>query len=225
MTLIMTNPRKFQFHRSLLPASLVLALSMPVLSQAEIIELKNGSVVSGGIIEKDEKKIVVDVNGVSLTHYMEDIVTIDGKTPQEIIAAMQAPVPVAPVSTKEAVKEPVKEEFPGMSKKDLILKFIDVFGTRESLNKNFADLIKRAPPQQSAEIKKATNIDEIIEALVPIYDKHFTEDELKAYIKFYSSPEGRKLLGTLPFLMGESVEVSLKYFREKLPNIPAKEVR
>lgn len=43
--------------------------------------------------------------------------------------------------------------------------------------------------------------------LVPIYDRHFDEKELKALIKFYRTPAGRKMVAETPALMAESSEV------------------
>ena len=47
---------------------------------AEIIVLKSGKKVEGKIIEKTDKNIKIDVEGISITYYPEDIVTIDGKS-------------------------------------------------------------------------------------------------------------------------------------------------
>jgi hypothetical protein len=57
--------------------------------------------------------------------------------------------------------------------------------------------------------KFSTKMDtrELIEKIVPIYDKYYTIDDLKAVNEFYSSPAGQKILGTLPQVMQESMKV------------------
>jgi len=104
-------------------------------------------------------------------------------------------------------------------KRELILKFIDVFGTKSAMEQNlntmFEDMGLDDP--QTQKFKDNVRVDEIIEQLIPLYDKHFSADELKAYITFYSSPEGQRLLQTIPVLMEESVDISAKYFEEKFP--------
>jgi hypothetical protein len=50
-----------------------------------------------------------------------------------------------------------------------------------------------------------------------LYDKHFTGSELKAYIEFYSSSLGQKLLVNISDVMQESIEVSAQYMKEKFP--------
>lgn len=49
------------------------------------------------------------------------------------------------------------------------------------------------------------HIDEIIEAMVPVYQRHFTNADIDAVLAFYSSPTGQKLLNELPSIMQESM--------------------
>jgi len=109
------------------------------------------------------------------------------------------------------------------AKRELILKFIDVFGTRRAMEQNLQTMFNDmgAADPQTQKFKDNVRVDEIIEQLIPLYDKHFSEDELKACITFYSSPEGQKLLQTIPVLMQESVDISAKYFEQKFPAAPA----
>jgi len=203
-----------------------LLAAWPLSANAETIILKNGEMVFAKIIEKDAQKIKAEVNGLAMTYYLDDIKTIEGMEAAEFMTptviqpkSMPQPQPAASAAPAQP-----SSEISGMSKKELILKFIDAFGTRASLTTNFADLMKKAPAKQAEEMKKAVNVDELIEELVPLYDKHFTEQELEAYIKFYSSPAGQKLLVTIPTLMTESVGTSLKYFKTKIPSIPSQGV-
>lgn len=216
--------------------TMMLTAMVPFWAQAETVILKNGSAVEGKIIEKDGRKVKLEVNGVPMTYYLDEIEVIDGVAPTMAVTPSPEPSAPAPAVSNNLVvpaAAPVvvpagpvsKPALSGLPKKDLILKFVDVFGTRTSLTQNFDQLIKSAPPAQANEIRKAVNVDEIIEGLVPIYDKYFTQEELQAYIDFYSSPAGRKLVETIPHVMTDSVGVSLKYFKAKLPSIPAEEMK
>src|SRR5258708_3752472 len=51
--------------------------------------------------------------------------------------------------------------------------------------------------------------DEILQAMVPAYQKHFTKGDLDAVTAFYSSPTGQKLLREMPALMADSMEVMM----------------
>ena len=105
-------------------------------------------------------------------------------------------------------------------KKALILKFLDISGTRSSLSENLDMMIKQIPPDQAqdaADVRTRVKVDEIIDQLVPIYDRNFTDEQLQGLIDFYSSPLGRTFISKLPDVMRESVEVSTKYMESKFP--------
>jgi hypothetical protein len=129
-----------------------------------------------------------------------------GTVAQEAIQETSGPAPVAGTSDQD--------------KKALILKFIDVFGTRRALTNNFDLMLKqieKEKPDEAQKIRQRVKVDEIIERLLPVYERNFTSEDLKAFIAFYGSAEGQKLISTIPELMQESVQVSIKYMKEKFP--------
>ncbi|MFZ0800325.1 MAG: DUF2059 domain-containing protein [Terriglobales bacterium] len=62
-------------------------------------------------------------------------------------------------------------------------------------------------------------VDEIIDAMVPIYQKHLTKSDLEAVIAFYSSPVGQKLLKEQPAMMAEGMRAGQDIMMRKLPDI------
>jgi len=52
---------------------------------------------------------------------------------------------------------------------------------------------------------------ELVEKIIPIYDKYYTIDDLKAINGFYESPAGQKILATLPQIMQESMKVGQEW--------------
>ena len=46
--------------------------------------------------------------------------------------------------------------------------------------------------------------DRLIAIIIPIYDKYYSDDEIKGLIKFYESPLGKKMASALPKIMSES---------------------
>ena len=58
-------------------------------------------------------------------------------------------------------------------------------------------------------------MDEIIELLIPVYDKYYTDKELTEIIQFYESPTGQKILDVTSLIMKETVGVSIQYFTDK----------
>ena len=48
--------------------------------------------------------------------------------------------------------------------------------------------------------------DEITQAMVPAYEKHFTKGDIDNLIAFYATPTGQKLLRELPTIMAEAMQ-------------------
>jgi hypothetical protein len=55
--------------------------------------------------------------------------------------------------------------------------------------------------------EKRFDADQVTEELVSIYDKHFTEDEIKGLLQFYGSPLGQKVAMEMPKIGRETQAV------------------
>jgi hypothetical protein len=55
-----------------------------------------------------------------------------------------------------------------------------------------------------AEFQKKFDADSVTNQLVGIYDKHFTEDEIKDLLEFYGSPLGQKVAAEMPKITREA---------------------
>ncbi len=185
---------------------LLLALAVPVF--AETVNLKNGKSINGKILERSDKSVKIDSGGIPMTYYADEVADIDGVPMAAVKAATKTTASAAAIGSSASG-----------SKRDLILKFIEVFGTRAAMTQNLDAMVKSLPADnpQTAKIKEGIKVDEIIERLLPIYDKQFSEQDLNNFITFYSSPAGRKLVEGIPVIMRESIEVSGQYFQEKFP--------
>ncbi|HEY6302164.1 MAG TPA: DUF2059 domain-containing protein [Terriglobales bacterium] len=49
-------------------------------------------------------------------------------------------------------------------------------------------------------------MDEMMQAMVPAYQKHFTKGDMDNLVAFYSTPTGEKVLHELPAIMAESMQ-------------------
>lgn len=72
------------------------------------------------------------------------------------------------------------------------------------------------PPDFDARFKKAMDdmikgmpIDEITQAMIPAYQKHFTKADIEAMNAFYSSPVGQKVLQELPVVVQEGSQAAM----------------
>jgi hypothetical protein len=74
------------------------------------------------------------------------------------------------------------------------------------LKKAYDDLIKNMP------------LDEMVDAMVPAYQKHFTHGDIEAMNAFYSSPLGQKVLEELPAVTQEGIQAAMplltKYIKD-----------
>lgn len=50
----------------------------------------------------------------------------------------------------------------------------------------------------AASYQKRFDVDQVTENLVGVYDKHFTDDEIKSLLQFYGSPLGQKVAAEMP---------------------------
>lgn len=190
---------------------------------AQTVTLKDGRTIEGKILEQNKDSIKIEVDGNAMTYYMDEVESV-GKS-----AAPAAPAePPAEETQASGAQEPAAQEAPAPTsgtlvsssgKRELILKFIDVFGTREAMTRNIEAMMDALPQDnpQLKDIRTRIDINEIIDRLVPIYDRQFSEDDLRAFIDFYSSARGKKLVAGINEVMRESVEVSSQYFQEKFP--------
>ena len=109
-----------------------------------------------------------------------------------------------------------------------VLQFLDLMHARSQMTQvlsgmakqmkigaedSFKKKVPNATPEQLAKLDKicdsifaSLSIDEFIDAMVPIYQKHLTKADLAAATAFYSSPAGQKILKELPSIMSESMQ-------------------
>jgi hypothetical protein len=71
--------------------------------------------------------------------------------------------------------------------------------------------------------QKKFNPDDMTDGLVAIYDKHFTEDEIKGLLLFYGSPLGQKYAAEMPKVSAESNSagraISLRVARDVMQDL------
>lgn len=60
--------------------------------------------------------------------------------------------------------------------------------------------------------KKQFGFERVVALVTPLYDKHFTADELRDVIAFYRTPTGQKTMKEMPQMMGEIIGAISKEF-------------
>lgn len=66
------------------------------------------------------------------------------------------------------------------------------------------------------------DMNEFIEMVIPIYERHFTHDEIEQLIAFYESPIGKKLIKVQPQIAIESMTAGQEWAKELIERIKAR---
>ncbi len=72
--------------------------------------------------------------------------------------------------------------------------------------------------------QKKFDVDQVTEQLVTIYDKHFTDDEIKGLLQFYGSPLGQKVTAEMPKI-GRETQAAVRAASTKAAKESLAEVR
>jgi hypothetical protein len=94
-----------------------------------------------------------------------------------------------------------------------IVKMQQLNGSADAMFSQIVMQFKSVKPgvtdEQWAAVKKDVydvEVAELNKQLIPIYKKHFTQDEVKAIIAFYESPAGKKLSEKTPLVTVDSMQ-------------------
>lgn len=75
----------------------------------------------------------------------------------------------------------------------------------QNMVQNLKKAIPNAPESFWEEFMKEINPDELVNKVVPIYQKNLSEEDVKAAIKFYKTPAGKRLIEKQPIVVQESM--------------------
>jgi hypothetical protein len=57
---------------------------------------------------------------------------------------------------------------------------------------------------------------EMMQAMVPVYQKHFTHGDIDSLIAFYSAPIGQKILREMPAITSEAMQSMMPIMRRQM---------
>ncbi|MDR1307476.1 MAG: DUF2059 domain-containing protein [Treponema sp.] len=67
-------------------------------------------------------------------------------------------------------------------------------------------------PQEFWDLFKAQmDFDDFIKAYIPLYDRYYTLEEIRAMIVFYESPAGKKVIEVTPLMTAESMSIGQEW--------------
>jgi uncharacterized protein len=141
-----------------------------------------------------------------------------------------APTQVSPAADSPSVSSPSVAVGAMPSKEDDIRKMLHLTGAGkigEQIMDQMFDTLRQSMRQVPQhvwdeiinEFKVEFAADKLIEMNVPIYARHFSQDEIRELIAFYESPIGRKLASVTPLLAKESFEVGVAHGQRVMSNV------
>ncbi len=80
-------------------------------------------------------------------------------------------------------------------------------------------MIPQVPPTFWQEFRKKTKMSELIDRLLPIYDKYYSKEDVKGLIQFYQTPLGQKIISVIPAISRESNMVGSAWGQEKAQEV------
>jgi hypothetical protein len=132
-----------------------------------------------------------------------------------LCVAFSAPVWAQTADTDPATKDDVILYFRTMRSYDMVQRMMEA--QSKTMQQLFHDQLAKekggVPSDFDARWKKAMDdlikgmpVDEMTQAMIPAYQKHFTRGDIQAMNAFYSSPVGQKVLQVLPEVTQEGLQ-------------------
>jgi hypothetical protein len=147
------------------------------------------------------------------------LVAIQGSSTSPVQAAAQTAIAKQAASSATAAVDPAKESD--------IRSLLELIGSpdeiQEAVRNAAADYQARRTdsgsgreigPAVAADYEKKFDADAVTDQLVLLYDKHYTHDEIKGLLQFYSSPLGQKAAGENPKI-GREIQQSTRTLAAK----------
>jgi len=127
-----------------------------------------------------------------------------------------------------ATKEDVERYFQVVHSHDMIQNMIAAMSKpmHQSMHEQYLKDKDKLPPDFESRMNKMMDdmfkdmpFDEMMAAMIPTYQKHFTKGDIDALVTFYSSQTGQKLLQEMPAIMGESMQTMMPIMRRHMDEI------
>ncbi len=91
---------------------------------------------------------------------------------------------------------------------------------RPEVQKQFSEIISRMAGKYRDRVAKKIDISQLIEQVsYPIYDKYFSEPELRDIISFYKSSTGKKAIAIMPQIFNDSFKRTNEILMPKMSSI------
>lgn len=89
----------------------------------------------------------------------------------------------------------------------------------DALFSQIEPVFPQVPKAVWGELRATMTPEQMSELVIPIYERHFTLEEMQGLVTFYESPLGKTMLEKMPAVVQESMSVGNAWGREKAEEI------
>jgi hypothetical protein len=124
-----------------------------------------------------------------------------------------------------ASKEDVERYLQVMHSREMMTKMMDAMAKpmHQMIHEQFLKDQDKLPPDFEQRISRIMDdymknlpLEEMLQAMVPVYQKHLTKGDIDALVAFYSSPTGQKLIQELPAISAEAMQSMLPLMQKQM---------
>lgn len=124
-----------------------------------------------------------------------------------------------------ASKEDIEKYLQVMHSREMMTKMVDAMSKpmHQMVHEQYLKDKDRLPADFEARMNKMMDDmyksfpwDEMLEAMAPVYQKHFTKGDVNTLVAFYSTPTGQKLIQDTPAIMGEVMQSVMPMLRKQM---------
>ena len=128
-------------------------------------------------------------------------------------------------SDSPATKEDVEKYLEVTHARAMMKQVMDVVSkqTHQMVHEQLSKDLDKLPPDFESRMNKMTDdmlktfpVDEMLDAMIPVYQKHWTKGDVEAMVAFYSTPTGQKILRELPSTMAEAMQAMQPIMQKKM---------
>ena len=124
-----------------------------------------------------------------------------------------------------ATKEDVQKYLEIMHSREMMTKMVDAMAKpmHQMMHDQYEKDKDKLPADFEARMNKVMDDylksfpwDEILQSMVPVYQKHFTKGDVDHLVAFYSTPTGQKLIREMPAITAEAMQVMMPILRDRI---------
>jgi hypothetical protein len=141
-----------------------------------------------------------------------------------VVFALSAVAQQSPTDAP-ASKEDVQKYLDVMHSREMITQMLDAMSKpmHQMIHEQYLKDKDKLPADFEARMNKWMDDtmkgfpwEEMLQAMIPVYQKHFTKGDIDAVVAFYSAPTGQKLLREMPAMMAESMQTMMPLLRKHM---------